>query len=108
MSLRGKKVFSLITGASRGLGKFVAESMAGVIGPNSTLLLIAQDPLALTEVKANINQRRNDIAVRVECCNLAAAQFSVFESLLKDHSGENEIFEVFLGPIKNMTYLICQ
>lgn len=64
------KVFLLITGASRGIGKQIAESFGELLGDGSMILLIARNENGLKETAKNIPK---GIEVRIEGVDLGTA-----------------------------------
>ncbi|KAL4221988.1 hypothetical protein ACF0H5_018034 [Mactra antiquata] len=65
-SLLKVKSFCVITGASRGYGRCIAEKLATNLPKDSTFLLLARDTQQLATVKENINTLNDSVQVMYE------------------------------------------
>lgn len=70
---RSQKALVLISGASRGIGQAIAIEMAGYFAPQSLLVLLARDPIALKETSDRIQHDHGD-RVRVRSCAIDLAE----------------------------------
>lgn len=70
---RTQKALVLISGASRGIGQAIAIAMAGYFAPQSQLVLLARDTVALNATRDHIRRDQGD-RVRVRVCAIDLAE----------------------------------
>ena len=83
----GRRSFVLITGASRGFGRYLALEMGKVVGAGSTLLLVARNKEDLEVTKEIVRDARPGLAVECEVVDLATADKEVLEKAVKANIG---------------------
>lgn len=81
MALENKKTFVVITGASRGIGRTLAEHLSAVLSPGSLLLLIARDEKELNSVKAVIEEHHPTIKISVCPTDLSSCDESTLDQI---------------------------
>ncbi|KZS09035.1 Sepiapterin reductase [Daphnia magna] len=77
-----KKTFALVTGASRGIGRTLAEKIAKQIAPESVLLLISRDEKSLGSLKQAIETDRPAVRVYVGVTDLSTCDESALNGLV--------------------------
>jgi sepiapterin reductase len=88
-----KKTFAIVTGASRGIGRTLAEKISQQIGPDSVLLLISRDEKDLDSLQKAIETDRPSVRVHVGVTDLSncdeSALNGVVSSALAGESAES-------------------
>lgn len=96
-SLLKKKSFCVVTGASRGLGKCIAEKLAPKLAPGSLLLLMARTKAALDTLKTEIQPANNNISIIVKIFDQSnleeCANKEIFTDVLKENNNSLKDFE---------------
>lgn len=89
-SLLKTKTFCVVTGASRGLGKCIAEKLAPELGPSSLLLLMARNQSDLESVKTDILSNNPNISAVVKVFDQSnleeCAKKEIFTHILKENN----------------------
>ena len=78
----GKKVFAIVTGASRGIGKTLVEKLAGLVAPESVLVLVSRDAESLNALRTTIESRRVGVYVHVGIADLSASDENILNELM--------------------------
>lgn len=88
-----KKTFAIVTGASRGIGRTLAECLAKQFAPDSVLLLISRDEKGLDSLQKAIGTDRPSVRVRVGVTDLSTCDESILNEIvstaLADDSAES-------------------
>lgn len=96
-SLLKKKTFCVVTGASRGLGKCIAEKLAPKLASGSLLLLMARTKAALDTLKTEIQPANNNISIIVKIFDQSnleeCANKEIFTDVLKENNNSLKDFE---------------
>lgn len=77
-----KKTFAIVTGASRGIGRTLAESLAKQFAPDSVLLLISRDEEGLSSLQKAIKTDRPAVLVHVGVTDLSICDESVLNEIV--------------------------
>lgn len=86
-----RKTFVIITGASRGIGRTLAEKIAGLVNPGSLLLLISRDESSLESLRAHIKAHHPEIHVKIGLMDLSSCSESIVASTLSNSLTELEL-----------------
>lgn len=62
----GRRTFLVVTGASRGIGRNLAIEFSRLLGPESTVLLLARSLLNLEETRKRILEVNCNVVVKVQ------------------------------------------
>lgn len=79
-----KKTFLIITGASRGIGRKLAEKWAEILCSGSTLLLISRDGTSLESLRKTISTNHPGIHAHVGVADLSACHESDLDAIVKE------------------------
>lgn len=90
-----KKMFCVITGASRGLGAAIAESLANVCGPNSTFVLIARNETNLNDICKKLSDDKNTIKFVPFAMDISNGDYEQFDLMLKPYA-QNDFEQAIL------------
>uniref|UniRef100_F1L6Z5 Sepiapterin reductase n=1 Tax=Ascaris suum TaxID=6253 RepID=F1L6Z5_ASCSU len=71
MTLTGRKVFSLITGASRGIGREIAVQLSKKVANGSSFLITARDATRLEQLKTELLKNNCEMDVHIVISDLA-------------------------------------
>ena len=63
VSLLQKKTLCVVTGASRGLGRCIAQTLVEKLAPSSLILLMARNKTDLENVKTELEEKNRSISV---------------------------------------------
>uniref|UniRef100_T1JCW4 Sepiapterin reductase n=1 Tax=Strigamia maritima TaxID=126957 RepID=T1JCW4_STRMM len=84
------RVFCLISGASRGLGRGLAVKLADRLDAGSVLFLLARNTLDLVQVQETIGQKQRDIKVVIKCVDLTNADHEAFKAAIGNALDESQ------------------
>ncbi|XP_075158170.1 sepiapterin reductase [Haematobia irritans] len=90
-----KKTFFLITGASRGIGKTMAISVAAKLKSGSVIVLLARNLEALQKTKSEIESKRSDVTVQAISIDLSTAKAEQFAKILNGTLVQSQEVEIF-------------
>lgn len=77
-----KRTFAIITGASRGIGKTLAETLAKYLAPTSVLVLISRDQKGLDSLQRTMTIDRPAIRVHVSATDLSTCDESTLDEII--------------------------
>lgn len=77
-----KKTFAVVTGASRGIGRTLAEKIAQQIAPESVLLLISREEKSLGSLKKAIETDRPSVRVHIGVTDLSTCDESTLNGVV--------------------------
>lgn len=84
----GKRVFAIVTGASRGIGKTLVEKLGGLVAPGSVLLLMSRDAESLNTLQATIESRCAGVHVHVGVADLSASDENTLNEMVRAAVGD--------------------
>lgn len=88
-----QKTFVIVTGASRGIGRTLSESLAKQLAPSSVLLLVSRDEKGLHSLQQTINNDWPEIRVHLGVTDLSSCDESTLNEIvsaaLADDSAES-------------------
>ncbi|KAL1129247.1 hypothetical protein AAG570_013776 [Ranatra chinensis] len=90
-----QKTFSLVTGASQGIGECIAVEFCKKFGPGSTIVLTARSREGLESTKKQILENSPNINVQVECCDLSKPDMKTLEEMAA-HGTKGEVYDLYL------------
>jgi len=100
VSLFHKKTLCIVTGASQGYGKCLAENFAKLVSPDSALILLARNKENLQKVADEIKAVSPQVAVKVSKFDQSDYTYcseKYFEGILKEnHIKVEEFQQVFI------------
>ncbi|KHJ87106.1 hypothetical protein OESDEN_13126 [Oesophagostomum dentatum] len=97
MVLTGRRVLTIVSGASRGIGKEIAVQVSKRVAPNSVFLLTARKESTLLQIKQEILNSSPKAQVWIVVCDMG---------LFNDDAINT--FKEVLGEIKGKIFLLQQ
>ena len=86
-----KKTFAIVTGASRGIGRTLAQLMAKKLAAGSVLLMISRDESELDSLQKSITSEQPSIRVHVGVADLSSCSEFALKEMLPAAQGDNSI-----------------
>ena len=91
-SLLQKKTLCVVTGASRGLGRCIAQTLVEKLAPSSLILLMARNKTDLENVKTELEEKNRSISVVSQVFD---------QSNLKECSNKDLFIDILKGVNKS-------
>ncbi|WKY00854.1 hypothetical protein Q1695_015124 [Nippostrongylus brasiliensis] len=91
MVVEGKRVLTVVSGASRGIGREIAVQMSKRVASNSVFLLTARNEATLLQIKQEILSSSEKAQVWIVVCDMANFNndaINTFKGVLEEIKGE--------------------